>query len=145
MPFVSLVDHLVADVISDTMTEVNQLKKAHLGGLLNMHRCGFCQFCFDAFCSERLLSYSSTDSTAYSNAHFGQNSDIIIALDDVACTVYESRLIDCPYDSHIADCTHSEDAGVQCVPRELSSHKCISVSLESILVYLQSVLMAVSD
>ena len=61
-----------------------------------------------------------TDSTAYSSAHFGQNSAVIIALDDVACTVYESRLIDCPYDSHIADCTHSEDAGVQCVPRELS-------------------------
>ena len=71
-----------------------------------------------------LLSYSSTDSTAYSSAHFGQNSAVIIALDDVACTVYESRLVDCPYDSHIADCTHSEDAGVQCVPRKLSSHKC---------------------
>ena len=67
----------------------------------------------------RLLSYSSTDSTAYSSAHFGQNSAVIIALDDVACTVYESRLIDCTYDSNTADCTHSEDAGVQCVPREL--------------------------
>ena len=60
-----------------------------------------------------------TDSTAYFNAHFGQNSAIIIALDDVACTVYESRLIDCPYDNNTADCTHSQDAGVQCVAREL--------------------------
>ena len=68
------------------------------------------------------LSFFCADSTAYSGAHFGQNSDIIIALDDVACTVYESRLIDCPYDSIIADCTHSEDAGVQCVPSELPSH-----------------------
>ena len=62
-----------------------------------------------------------TDSTAYSSAHFGQNSAIIIALDDVACTVYESRLIDCPYDSNTVDCTHSQDAGVQCVARELHS------------------------
>ena len=44
-------------------------------------------------------------------------------MDDVACTVYESRLIDCPYDSHIADCTHSEDAGVQCVARELHNFR----------------------
>ena len=84
------------------------------------------QFCLTVYalnaCCD-LLSYSSTDSTAYSSAHFGQNNDIIIALDDVVCTVYESRLIDCPYDSHIADCTHSEAAGVQCVARELSSHK----------------------
>ena len=60
-----------------------------------------------------------TDSTAYSNAQFGQNSDIIIALDNVACTVYESRLIDCPYDSVVSDCSHSDDAGVRCVAREL--------------------------
>ena len=64
-----------------------------------------------------------TDSTAYSSAHFGQNNDVIIALDDVACTVYESRLIDCPYDNNVADCTHSQDAGVQCVARELFSLK----------------------
>ena len=69
------------------------------------------------------------DSTAYSSAHFGQNSAVIIALDDVACTVYESRLIDCPYDSHIADCTHSEDAGVQCVPSKLLSRTYVSVCL----------------
>ena len=68
-----------------------------------------------------------TDSTPYSNAHFGQNSDIIIALDNVACTVYESRLIDCPYDSHVADCTHSDDAGVGCVARELNSYWNITI------------------
>ena len=39
--------------------------------------------------------------------------------------MYESRLIDCPYDSHVADCTHSQDAGVQCVARELHSHRYI--------------------
>ena len=65
----------------------------------------------------------STDSTAYSSAHFGQNNAVIIALDDVACTVLESRLIDCLYDSNTADCTHSQDAGVQCVARELQSFR----------------------
>ena len=63
-----------------------------------------------------------TDSTAHFGADFGQNNDIIIALDDVACTVYESMLIDCPYDSNTADCTHSHDAGVQCVARELHGY-----------------------
>ena len=70
-----------------------------------------------------LFLFICTDSTAYYSAHFGQNSAVIIALDNVACTVYEPRLIDCPYDSNVADCTHSEDAGVQCVPRELHSHR----------------------
>ena len=76
-------------------------------------------------CDDCMPLFICTDSTAYSSAHFGPNSAIIIALDDVACTVYESRLIDCPYDSHIADCTHSQDAGVQCVARELHSQRCI--------------------
>ena len=62
-----------------------------------------------------------TDATAYSNAHFGQNANIIIALDDVACTTAQSRLIDCTYDSNTADCSHSDDAGVTCVAREFSS------------------------
>ena len=69
------------------------------------------------------VMFCNTDSSAYSSAHYGQNSAVIIALDDVACTVYESRLIDCPYDSNIADCTHSEDAGVQCVTRELHNFR----------------------
>ena len=70
-----------------------------------------------------------TDSVAYSSAHFGENSAIIIALDDVACTAYESRLIDCPYDSHIADCTHSQDAGVQCVARKFQNHRYVHIIL----------------
>ena len=87
-----------------------------------------------------------TDSTAYSSAHFGQNGAVIIALDDVACTVYESRLVDCPYDSNVADCTHSEDAGVQCVPRTLHSHRYILPNICShLLSIVQCVLMAISD
>ena len=64
------------------------------------------------------LSFCCADATAYSNAHFGQNPNIIIALDDVTCTAAQSSLIDCAYDSNTGDCSHSDDAGVQCVPRE---------------------------
>ena len=60
------------------------------------------------------------DATAYRNAHFGQDTSIIIALDDVACTTAQSRLIDCTYDSNTADCSHTDDAGVACVARELT-------------------------
>ena len=63
---------------------------------------------------------TDADATAYSNAYFGQDTSIIIALDDVACTTAQSRLIDCTHDSDTTDCSHSEDAGVQCVPSELS-------------------------
>ena len=61
-----------------------------------------------------------TDAIAFTNANFGQGYYPIL-LDDVACTVYESKLIDCPHDSHTADCTHSQDAGVRCVSRALQS------------------------
>lgn len=37
-----------------------------------------------------------------------------IFMDNVACAGTESRLIDCPFDRHTADCVHSEDAGVRC-------------------------------
>ena len=76
-------------------------------------------------------SYSA-DATAYSNAHFGQDTSIIIALDDVACTTAESRLIDCAYDTNTGDCSHTDDAGVQCALREFYSFEvkylCIAIS-----------------
>ena len=57
--------------------------------------------------------FHTTDATAISNAAFGRGSGAIL-LDNVACTGSEQRLINCPYDSHTADCFHSEDAGVRC-------------------------------
>ena len=51
------------------------------------------------------------DATAYENAHFGPDANIIIGLDDVACTTAQSRVIDCTHDSNTGDCSHSDDAG----------------------------------
>jgi len=92
-----------------------------------------------------------TDATAYSNANFGQNTNIIIALDDIACTTAQSRLIDCTYDSHTADCSHSEDAGVACVARKFPSLYGLII-VEDIVVcndihplYLKGVHMVTSD
>ena len=62
---------------------------------------------------------SFTDATAFSDSHFGPETTIIIALIDVACTVYEPRLIECQHDNNTAHCSHSDDAGAQCVPSEL--------------------------
>ena len=41
-----------------------------------------------------------------------------IHLDNVQCSGSESRLLNCPYDSHTLDCSHAEDAGVLCRPSE---------------------------
>ena len=51
--------------------------------------------------------------TAYSSAAFGRGSGPIL-IDNVACTGRENRLIDCTFDNHTGDCSHSEDAGVRC-------------------------------
>ena len=54
-----------------------------------------------------------TDAIAYSGAFFGAGSGPI-HLDDVACTGSEAALMNCSYDPITSDCSHFEDAGVQC-------------------------------
>ena len=71
-------------------------------------------------------AYVHADATAFSNANFGQGT-VPILLDDVACTATQSRLVDCSYDSNTADCSHSHDAGVRCVSRELHSHRHLDI------------------
>ena len=63
----------------------------------------------------RKLTAPFADATAHSNAHFGAGTGTIF-LDNVACTGEEDMLISCRYDSNTADCFHSEDAGVTCLP-----------------------------
>ena len=57
--------------------------------------------------------FLSADAIAYYGAYFGQGSGPI-HLDDVRCIGSESALIKCTYDPHTSDCSHYEDAGVQC-------------------------------
>ena len=37
-----------------------------------------------------------------------------ILMDNVECLGVESNVMECEYDRHTADCTHSKDAGVVC-------------------------------
>jgi len=67
----------------------------------------------DAAVACRQLGFSGANATALPNAAFGQGSGAIV-LDNVACTGFEGSLVNCPYDSHTADCIHSEDASVHC-------------------------------
>jgi hypothetical protein len=51
---------------------------------------------------------------AVGNAQFGQGSELIF-LDEVGCVGSESTLIECRANAvGIHDCSHEEDAGVQC-------------------------------
>ena len=45
------------------------------------------------------------------------------------CDGTESRLIDCTYDSHTADCSHLEDAGVQCECKQNQFTTIVSVTV----------------
>ena len=66
-------------------------------------------------CSNNIcqLQAYTTGVIFYSSAHFGQGTGPIL-LDNLGCSGSESRLVECSYDSHTADCSHSEDAGVRC-------------------------------
>ena len=55
-----------------------------------------------------------TDGVAYSNAYFGTGTGPIY-LDDVACTLSDSQLLECSSGPILAhNCDHHADAGVGC-------------------------------
>ena len=64
--------------------------------------------------------YHIADAIARSDAYYGQGSGSIF-LTDVGCTGSESRLIDCSYSSYTDGCSHSDDAGVQCLTSKLTN------------------------
>ena len=52
---------------------------------------------------------------ALSRAHFGQGTGPIL-ISNVACAGIESRLLDCGFSNITTTESHSEDAGVRCLP-----------------------------
>ncbi len=58
-------------------------------------------------------SLQPADAIAHSSSQYGTITDRPILLDEVFCTGTETRLVDCSYTSR-HDCSHFEDAGVEC-------------------------------
>ena len=50
---------------------------------------------------------------AYTDLRFGSGTGSIF-IDNTDCVGDELRLTSCRYDTHTADCTHAEDAGLRC-------------------------------
>ena len=59
------------------------------------------------------FTITHTGAIAYNLAQFGQGSGPIV-MDNVGCEGSEAQLTDCPFDSDTSDCSHFEDAGVEC-------------------------------
>ena len=65
-----------------------------------------------------------TGAVAYTNAYFGRGSGGIF-LDDVGCTGTESTLLSCNNPGiGYHNCHHSDDAGVRCLGKGISSYMC---------------------
>ena len=60
--------------------------------------------------------YNRPGAKAVSRAYYGTDNSIIIFLDDVNCTGEESHIAQCTKigDWGLHDCSHREDAGVNC-------------------------------
>ena len=62
----------------------------------------------------RDLGFSSENTTALINAHYGSSSGPIY-LNNVQCTGDEASLMNCSTVREIDGCTHEQDAGVSCL------------------------------
>ena len=51
----------------------------------------------------------------YSSAYFGQGTGLIL-IDNMGCSGSESQVFSCYYTTPTNDDTHSEDAGIACLP-----------------------------
>lgn len=60
---------------------------------------------------------SFTDATAVGLATYGQGTGPIF-VDNTGCSGTESNILQCSFDPDASDCSHREDAGVQCSSRE---------------------------
>ena len=71
--------------------------------------------------SLRITDSFVSGATFYLLAYFGQGSGPIL-VDRVTCYGSESRLFSCSHSTPGNDDTHSEDAGVACLPCELVNY-----------------------
>ena len=65
-----------------------------------------------------MLVLISIDAVALDGAIFGSGSGPI-HMDDISCNGSETALLQCNH-ARSHDCTHSEDAGVRCIPCKLN-------------------------
>ena len=61
------------------------------------------------------LFYIPAGATYYLAAYFGHGTGPIL-FDNVRCSGSESQLLSCSYDTNTTYNTHSDDAGLQCLP-----------------------------
>ena len=53
---------------------------------------------------------------SYNSAFFGGNTNLPILIDNLQCRGNESNITQCVFETHTADCSHLEDAGIKCYP-----------------------------
>lgn len=72
-----------------------------------------------------MLGFGSQNALGIANGTYGSDNNVPIFMDEVACTGTETHIAQCqlPQGWALHDCTHAEDAGVQCQyqPSEISN------------------------
>ena len=58
-------------------------------------------------------TFHSTDAVVVSNAVYGPGTGPVY-VNNLACIGSEINILQCNYDEDTTDCTHTQDAGVQC-------------------------------
>ncbi len=71
--------------------------------------------CVDEFVLiDRYLSCRFVVALSYNTAFFGAGTHLPILVDNLRCQGNEANITECVFETHTADCSHQEDAGVKC-------------------------------
>ena len=68
-----------------------------------------------------LLCFSTPVAVAITSSLYGEINGQIL-LNDVECTGMETSILQCAHSSNTTDCSHSDDAGVQCIGEFLAGN-----------------------